>query len=318
MPSYNHEKYISEAIESVLNQSFKDFELIILDDCSKDNSQRIIETYQRRDPRIRALFHKKNMGIAKTLNDLLAEAKGTYVAFTASDDVWEKSKLEKQLAILQKDDSLIVWSEGKLIDSDGVLTGETFTQNQLALHKKKSGNLFEALVERNFIFGSTVILKRSSVEGIQFCEKLKYYNDCKFFVDLSRHHLFFFIPEPLASYRVHGKGAHVSDEKGWQSDEIAFVRLILEEYGNYISNRTKANWLLLVGIAYSYFGEKASARSIIFKAIGLNPLGKKNFGFLIFALTNGDDCIAKFFVAFRSYYYRMLSSARTRGVFSFY
>jgi teichuronic acid biosynthesis glycosyltransferase TuaG len=314
MPSYNHGKYLSEAIESVLNQSFKDFELLILDDCSKDNSQKIIETYQRRDVRIRALFHKKNMGIAKTLNDLLAEAKGTYVAFNASDDVWEMSKLEKQLAILQKDDSLIVWSEGKLIDSDGVSTGETFTQNQLAVHKKKSGNLFEVLVERNFIFGSTVILKRSSVEGVQFSEKLKYYNDCKFFIDLSRCHLFFFIPEPLARYRVHRKNAHLTDEKGWMSDEIAFVRLILEEYGNYLSNRIKAGWLLLVGVAYSYFGEKASARRTVFKAIGLDPFCRRNFGFLIFALTNGDDYIAKFFVAFRSYYNGMFSSGLRHGL----
>jgi glycosyltransferase involved in cell wall biosynthesis len=310
MPSFNHEKYISEAIESVLNQSFKDFELIILDDCSKDSSQKIIQSYQRKDSRIRALFHKKNMGIAKTANDLLAEAKGTYVALFASDDIWETLKLEKQLAILEKNDSLIVWSEGILIDNNGVPTGETFTQKESALHKKKSGNLFESLISRNFIFGSSVILKRSIIEGIQFCEELKYYNDCKFYVDLSRNHLFFFIPEPLARYRVHGKNAHVSDEKGWRLDEIAFGQLILREYGNYISNRTKAEWLWLVGSAYSYFSEKADARRTIFNAIILNPFCKNNFSYLLLALTNGNDCIAKFFVAFRSYCFRIFSSAR--------
>ena len=142
MPSYNHEKYISESIESVLNQSFKDFELIILDDCSKDNSQDIITTYQKKDARIRALFHKKNMGIAKTANDLLAEAKGKYVAFTSSDDVWEKSKLEKQLVILDRDDSLIVWSEGEIIDSESKPKGYTFASMHGAVEKKKERRYF--------------------------------------------------------------------------------------------------------------------------------------------------------------------------------
>ena len=120
MSSYNHEKYISEAIESILNQSFKDFELIILDDFSKDNSRAIIETYQRKDKRIKAFFHEKNMGIASTMNDLLSKASGKYIAFIDSDDVWDQLKLERQLAILEKNDSLVVWSEGEIIDENSV------------------------------------------------------------------------------------------------------------------------------------------------------------------------------------------------------
>ena len=310
MPSYNHEKYISKAIESVLNQTFKDFELIILDDCSKDDSPKIIKTYQNKDSRIRAFFHKKNMGIAKTANDLFTHAKGIYLAIIASDDVWEETKLEKQLVILEKNDSLIVWSEGQLVNSNGVPTGETFTQNQVGMHKKKSGNLFEALLDRNFIFGSSLIFKKDIVAGIQFCEKLKYYNDHKFYLDLARHNSFYFIPESLAKYRVHQKSAHLSDVKGWQLDEIVFVSLILQEYGDYISNRIKADWMLVVGVAYSRLGEKASARRVIFKAIGLDLFCKKNFGFLIFALANGDDFLARLFVTVRSYYHQLPSYLR--------
>src|ERR1017187_3510016 len=129
MTSYNHEKYISESIESVLNQSFTDFELLIVDDCSKDSSPLIIENYRRNEVRIRAFFHRKNQGIAKTLNELLNAAQGKYVAFTSSDDVWLPSKLEKQLAILEKaDSSLVVWSEAEIINDVSVPTGETFTQ----------------------------------------------------------------------------------------------------------------------------------------------------------------------------------------------
>jgi teichuronic acid biosynthesis glycosyltransferase TuaG len=312
MTSYNHEKYISASIESVLNQSFKDFELIVLDDCSKDNSQKIIETYQAKDVRIQALFHKKNTGMAKSMNDLFAVAKGKYIALIDSDDLWEKTKLEKQLAILEKNDSQIVWSEGKIIDSEGLPIGETFTQNEQAQHKKKSGNLFEILLNRNFIFDSSVIFKKELAEGIRFNEELKYYNAYKFLVDLAKNHSFLFIPEPLARYRVHGMNAHLSDEKGWKSDEIVFGNLILQEYGNYISNKTRAKWFLTIGISFSYFGNKDASRRNILEAIGLNPFNKENFKVLILALINGEDYIAKLFTKFRSGYLRFAFVQKNR------
>ena len=80
MPSYNHEKYISEAIESVLNQTFGGFELIITDDASIDRSKDY-QTYAKKDARIRAYYHNENKGIAKTMNDGLEAAKGSLLLF---------------------------------------------------------------------------------------------------------------------------------------------------------------------------------------------------------------------------------------------
>ena len=81
MGSYNHEKYIGEAIESVLNQTCKDLELIIVDDASKDNSRALIEAYSVKEPRVRAFFHKVNLGIARTINDCLKQALRQYSLF---------------------------------------------------------------------------------------------------------------------------------------------------------------------------------------------------------------------------------------------
>jgi len=124
MPSYNHEKYVSEAINSVLNQSAKDFELIIIDDCSSDSSPKIISNYESKDARIRVFIHNKNMGIAKTLNEGIDKANGKFIAFIGSDDIWVNSKLEKQLAILENNEDLVVWSDGQIIDGNGFDTGE--------------------------------------------------------------------------------------------------------------------------------------------------------------------------------------------------
>lgn len=137
LPSYNYDKYISEAIESVLNQTFSDLELIIIDDYSTDTSREIIKGYKEKDDRIRFIFHEKNEGMARTYNDGIFSAKGKYIAILDSDDLWDLKKLEKQVKILEKDENLIVWSDGDLIDAKGNFLGKTFTQRYHATKKKK-------------------------------------------------------------------------------------------------------------------------------------------------------------------------------------
>lgn len=99
LTSFNHAKYICEAIDSVLNQTFTDFELIILDDCSSDNSWNLIKQYS--DPRIKAFRNEVNKGPVEGVNKAIsAVASGEYIAIHHSDDVWEPDKLEKQVAFL--------------------------------------------------------------------------------------------------------------------------------------------------------------------------------------------------------------------------
>src|SRR5450759_1118655 len=99
LTSFNNAKYIREAIDSVLNQNFTDFELIILDDCSSDNSWDLINQYS--DPRINAFRKEVNKGPVEGVNKAIsAVALGEYIAIHHSDDVWELDKLEKQVAFL--------------------------------------------------------------------------------------------------------------------------------------------------------------------------------------------------------------------------
>lgn len=100
MPSYNTGLYIKDSIESVLAQTHSDWELIIVDDCSTDNSVEVIESYG--DPRIRLLRNEKNSGAAVSRNYALREARGRWIAFLDSDDTWAPEKLEKQLAFMKE------------------------------------------------------------------------------------------------------------------------------------------------------------------------------------------------------------------------
>ena len=108
MPVYNAEKFLKEAIDSILNQSFKDFEFLIINDGSTDRSKKIILSYQ--DPRIRFFENKKNLGVAKTLNRGLRLAKGKYVARMDADDISLPNRLELQFRTLKGDKNLVIIS----------------------------------------------------------------------------------------------------------------------------------------------------------------------------------------------------------------
>jgi len=102
MPVYNTEKYLAEAIESVLNQSFKNFEFIIVDDASTDAGLEIIKKYSAKDKRIKILQNEKNLGIAETRNRGILEAKGKYIATHDSDDISTLDRFQKQVDYLEK------------------------------------------------------------------------------------------------------------------------------------------------------------------------------------------------------------------------
>lgn len=100
MPSYNTAEYIADSIRSVIAQTYTDWELIIVDDCSRDNSVEVINSFG--DPRIRLLINEKNSGAALSRNRALREAKGKWIAFLDSDDTWEPEKLEKQIRFMEE------------------------------------------------------------------------------------------------------------------------------------------------------------------------------------------------------------------------
>ena len=99
MPSYNTGKFIGEAINSVIDQTYINWELIIVDDCSSDNTDKIVKNIK--DSRIVYLKNEKNMGAAVSRNRALREAKGKWIAFLDSDDLWKENKLEKQIKFMK-------------------------------------------------------------------------------------------------------------------------------------------------------------------------------------------------------------------------
>lgn len=112
MPSYNTGAYISDSIKSVISQTYVDWELLIVDDCSTDNTVEIIKSFS--DPRIKLLMNKRNSGAAESRNYALREAKGRWIAFLDSDDIWKPEKLEKQIEFMKKNGYAFTYTDYRI------------------------------------------------------------------------------------------------------------------------------------------------------------------------------------------------------------
>ncbi len=258
MPSYNHGRYIRDAIRSVLNQSFEDLELIIIDDGSSDDSVSIIDSFKASDKRIRSYFHEQNLGISRTMNEAIGRARGKYVSLFASDDLWLEEKLQVQSEILSTNENLVVWSDGIVIDENSQPTGESFLEKHNALHKKKSGYLLGELVKENYIFGGSLAIKRESICKFQYDENLKYLNDYKIMVDLASNYEFYFVDRPLACYRIHGENAISStgDDDDWRRDRIRVRRYFVRSYKREISSCERASIYKVMSSSYKGLGNR--------------------------------------------------------------
>ena len=152
---YNAEKYIPDAIRSVFSQTYGDWEMIIVDDCSSDRSLEIAEQYAKVDNRIRIIYLDCNMGVASARNAGIATAKGRYISFLDSDDIWEKDKLSRQLKFLSENGYFFVFASCKLINESGA------SMNKI-LKAPNSVN-YEKLLRSNCITCSSVMIDASKI-----------------------------------------------------------------------------------------------------------------------------------------------------------
>ncbi len=168
MPAYNSEQFIEEAIRSVLEQTERNLELIVIDDGSSDSTCEIIENLAKTDSRIRFLKNPKNIGCADTRNRGFAECRGEYIALLDSDDVWYPDKLEKQLELAEKSGADIVYCSYAIVDE----TGKQICSDYIVPCQTD----FKKMLLENVIGCSTVLMRKSSLGDHTF-DKSFYHED---------------------------------------------------------------------------------------------------------------------------------------------
>ncbi|MBD3300521.1 MAG: glycosyltransferase [Candidatus Moranbacteria bacterium] len=195
---YNGEKFLAQTIESILNQSYKNFEYIIIDDASKDSSVEIIKKFKQKDPRIKFFKNPKNQGITKSLNSALKKAKGEYIAVIDHDDVAQKERLQTEADFLnQNPDIFLVGTWSKYINQNGEV--KSYFKPKLD-HK----TLKKKLLTLNPIFHPSIMFRNQGDlfyrEKIFFCHDLDF---CQRLVTDGKK--LANIPQFLTNYRIYDK-----------------------------------------------------------------------------------------------------------------
>lgn len=193
MPNYNTEDFIEESVESVLKQNYHNFELIIVDDLSTDNSVRKIKELQKLDERIKLIELKNNGGAANARNIAIEHANGEFIAFIDSDDIWVDEKLRIQVEFMKKENLTFVGSYYKYIDFEGndlnkVIRGKTL-RNYWQILKESPGN-------------STVIYN-ARILGKTYVPIIKKRNDYLMWLNvIKKARSVTILPEILVNYRI--------------------------------------------------------------------------------------------------------------------
>lgn len=272
MLSYNRSKYIGEAIESVLSQTFQDLELLIIDNNSQDGTMKIIKEYASSDSRIVPVFNERNLGIAGSRNKALKKTRGKFVAFMDSDDVWCENKLEEQMKILTENEDLVVFTEADIIDASGRPFGVTYSYLSRTELARKSGKVLHELLKKgNFVLASSLILKTDWAKVIGFEENLRYMDDYRFVIQLAKKLDFYWIEQPLVKYRVHDSSAHRDKREYWDNDGEKFATIVLEEDSAEMRNPDKSIILWDRGRARLRLGKWGEGLHDLLTASLVNP-----------------------------------------------
>lgn len=207
IPCYNGEKFIGEAIESVVNQTYKNWELIVVDDGSTDNSEKIINQYFTADKRIQFIQHKKNKGIPSTRNTGIKISNGEYIAFLDQDDLWMKEKLELFIEEFSRYDSKvgIIFSDFKIVFADNIISKKYKKVNYYKIQKLSKRDFIKKLFMGNFIkSASQVVLRKECFNKLGLLdEKLHGGDDYDFWLRAAGEFNFKYLDIPLTEYRFH-------------------------------------------------------------------------------------------------------------------
>lgn len=202
IPSYNHSRYIGEAIQSVLNQTLPPYEIIIIDDGSKDASVAICEEWVSRDRRIK-LVVQDNTGAHAAINRGLKMSKGDYIAILNSDDVYETNRFEVLLKNVTLDWD-IAGSKLSFIDSESRIIPTTRWLKKAVIANRLFGNNIISLAYANyFMTTSNFLFKRSLLDRIGFFNDYRYCHDLDFLIRASRETRVLYIDQSLLRYRFH-------------------------------------------------------------------------------------------------------------------
>ena len=193
VPMYNAEKFIGKTIESVLSQTYENWEMLIMNDVSTDNSLAVVNEYAKKDDRIKVVNTEKNMGVVKGRNHLIDLANGKYIAFLDADDYWHSQKLEKQIQFMKEKNAGISCTEYTRVKENGEKINEVVIKSEIS---------YTDMLKNNYLGCLTVMYDVEKV-GKRYFKELEKNEDYVLWLEIVKDvKTIYGLKENLAYYRV--------------------------------------------------------------------------------------------------------------------
>ena len=197
VPVYNREEYVGATIESILSQTYPSIEIVLVNDGSKDNSLNILRDYESKYPEKIVVIDQVNQGQVASRNNAIRKAKGEFIAFLDSDDLWKPEKLELQIPLFSENVGL-VYSAIDNIDETGNIVNTEICDDSI------TGFILPQLLVRNRMTGGTVVLTRKSLDEVGlFDEKFNAAENWDLWIRVCKKYEARLVNKPLVQYRVH-------------------------------------------------------------------------------------------------------------------
>jgi glycosyltransferase involved in cell wall biosynthesis len=282
IPAYNYGHFLPDAIESVIDQTYRNFELIVVDDGSTDRTEQVCRRYGD----VLKYIYQVNGGVSRAQNTGIEASKGEYIAFLGADDAWMPQKLELQVDFLESHKDIgMVFSNGYNCDEELGITGMIYENFDTSILDAATENL----LVNNFIPGTSVMVRRRCLDsGGLFDEAIRGCEDWHLWIRISLGEKVGYIDQPLIKYRYHANNAHYDLDF-----RCINIFNVLEKVFNEpllprdISRKRKKIYAfhhLDIGHRYYSSYEMKKARKHLIQAIKMNPLQRSTYGIYLKSL----------------------------------
>ena len=285
MPVLNGERYIAQAIESICQQTFGSYELLVIDDGSSDQTREIALSFAERLD-LKYVRHEANQGIAASVNDGIQRASGAFIAFLDHDDLWLPEFLETQFKYLSgHPDVGMVHSDIQTIDAEGTVLEHSAAHCRR--RSQPSGFVFRELFMRSMICGNSVLIRKECFDRLGLWDESLRWADYHMWLRIARHYKVDYVPKVLTAYRQHATQQTRSSTVPVNDVPVGVraIERLLEEYpevrqelGDRVVNRRIAAQYFDVAYGSCARGELALARVWLRRALRLWPTNVRYLG----------------------------------------
>ena len=275
LATYNGEKYLKEQLDSILNQTYTNFRLLISDDCSQDSTKEILKEYEKKDNRIKVFFQEKNLGYVKNFEFLLTKVESSIYALSDQDDIWNKDKVEKSYNRLKEENADLVFTDLEMIDEEGKTIKNSFNDYMKLSRKiERTLNSYELEYLYNCVTGCTILAKTEMLKKILPIPKTSKHiiHDYWIAIITTLNGRVTYLKEPTIKYRQHSQNQIGANHTVYKFDKFEQVRnhlidVKLGVFGVYVENKEKFPEELQEQNkkAYNYFRNLQQIKNINFR-----------------------------------------------------